>query len=259
MKTLRRFLEGLGRAAVLFAADVGQASVLLVKTARWALRFPQDGRELARQMVRIGIASLPVVTLTALFSGMVIALQMYQGFYRFRAASFAGGVVALSIFREVGPVFTALLVTARAGGAIAAELGTMRQSEQIDALVAMGTEPLQYLFVPRIVSGVVMLPLLQVLANAVALAGGRTVTVGLLNANPYEYDRSTFRLLELSDLNAGIIKAAVFGLILTSVACVRGYLATSGAEGVGGATTRAVVQGSLGILIADFLLSKLMF
>jgi phospholipid/cholesterol/gamma-HCH transport system permease protein len=190
---------------------------------------------------------------------MVIALQTYTGFARFHAESFVGSVVALSVTRELAPVLAALMVTGRVGSAMAAELGTMRVTEQIDALVALATEPVQYLVVPRVVAATVMLPLLVVMADAVGIGGGYVVAVDLLGANPVTYVHNSFQFLEMNDLTSGIVKAAFFGLIFSLIGCQKGYYTEGGAEGVGISTTRAVVAGSLAILIADFFLTKVLF
>jgi phospholipid/cholesterol/gamma-HCH transport system permease protein len=210
-------------------------------------------------MVRVGVDSIPVVFLTTLFTGMVLALQTFNGFKRFHAESLVGSVVALSLTRELAPVLTALMVTGRVGSSMAAELGTMRVTEQIDALTALGTEPVQYLVVPRVAASVLMMPLLVILGDFVGMYGGYLVAVQLLGANPITYIENSFQFLEISDVTSGIIKAAVFGLIFSLLACVRGYYTEGGAEGVGRATTRAVVSGSLSVLFADFFLTKLLF
>lgn len=254
-----RLLESIGRLILHVLEEMGRFFQMLGRVASWTLRPPWDGQELMRQMVRVGFDSIPVVFLTTLFTGMVLALQTYSGFARFHAESLVGSVVALSLTRELSPVLTALMVTGRVGSAMAAELGTMRVTEQIDALTALGTEPVQYLMVPRVVSAVAMLPLLVLLGDAVGIYGGYFVAVQLLGANPVTYIENTFRYLEISDVTSGIIKAAVFGLIFSMVACVRGYFTEGGAEGVGRATTRAVVAGSLSILFADFFLTKMLF
>ncbi len=238
---------------------IGRTVQLLGQTVLWAVRPPYDWSELWRQMGRLGVGSIPVVFFTAVFTGMVIALQTYTGFARFKAEGFTGGIVALSVMREIAPVFTALIVTGRVGSLIAAELSSMRSTEQIDALRAMGTEPVQYLFVPRVLAGMVMLPLLQVMADAVAIGGGRVAAVSLLGANSSDYDLSTFHLLQRSDFLSGPIKSVVFGLLLTLIACVKGYESSGGAEGVGRAATAAVVTASGAIVLADFVLSKLIF
>lgn len=220
---------------------------------------PYDVREWVKQMNRVGVASLPVVLLTGAFTGMVMTLQIFQGFSKFRAEGFTGAVVSLSVLREISPILTSLMVTGRAGSSIAAELGNMRATEQIDALVAMSTDPVHYLFVPRVLAGILMLPLLVLVADAIAILGGRVVAVSMLRANPEEFDHSTFLNLDLLDLFSGPIKAAVFGAIFTLAACVEGFHVTGGAEGVGRASTRAVVSASVAIVVTDFFLSKLMF
>jgi phospholipid/cholesterol/gamma-HCH transport system permease protein len=254
-----RFLEAIGRAVLRLFEEFGRFFQMLGRTAAWAIRPPYDVPEHFRQMVRVGFDSIPVVFLTTLFTGMVMALQTFNGFARFHAESLVGSVVALSLTRELAPVLTALMVTGRVGSAMAAELGTMRVTEQIDALTALGTEPVQYLVVPRVTAAVVMMPLLVILGDAVGMYGGYLVAVQLLGANPVTYVENSFQFLEVSDVTSGIVKAAVFGLIFSVVACVRGYYTEGGAEGVGRSTTRAVVAGSLAILFADFFLTKLLF
>lgn len=254
-----RFLEAIGRAVLRLLEELGRFFQMLGATAVWAVKPPYDVPEHFRQMVRVGVDSIPVVVLTTLFTGMVMALQTFNGFARFHAEDFVGSVVALSLTRELAPVLTALMVTGRVGSAMAAELGTMRVTEQIDALTALGTEPVQYLVVPRVAASIVMMPLLVMLGDAVGMYGGYLVAVQLLGANPLTYVENSFQFLEVSDVTSGIVKAAVFGLIFSLVACVRGYYTEGGAEGVGRATTRAVVAGSLAVLFADFFLTKLLF
>ncbi len=253
------FLESIGRAVLRLFEELGRFFQMLGQTAAWAVRPPYDVPEHFRQMVRVGFDSIPVVFLTTLFTGMVMALQTFNGFARFHAESLVGSVVALSLTRELAPVLTALMVTGRVGSAMAAELGTMRVTEQIDALTALGTEPVQYLVVPRVTASVLMMPLLVIMGDAVGMYGGYLVAVQLLGANPVTYVENSFQFLEVSDVTSGIIKAAVFGLIFSVVACVRGYYTEGGAEGVGRSTTRAVVAGSLAVLFADFFLTKLLF
>jgi phospholipid/cholesterol/gamma-HCH transport system permease protein len=254
-----RFLEAIGRALLRLLEELGRFFQMLWQTASWLVRPPYDVPELFKQMVRVGVDSIPVVFLTTLFTGMVMALQTFNGFKRFHAESLVGSVVALSLTRELAPVLTALMVTGRVGSAMAAELGTMRVTEQIDALTALGTEPVQYLVVPRVAASVLMMPLLVILGDFVGMYGGYLVAVQLLGANPITYIENSFQFLEISDVTSGIVKAAVFGLIFSLLACVRGYYTEGGAEGVGRATTRAVVSGSLSVLFADFFLTKLLF
>jgi phospholipid/cholesterol/gamma-HCH transport system permease protein len=254
-----RFFEAIGRMVLRLLEELGRFFQMFGRTAVWSVRPPYDVPEHFRQMVRVGVDSIPVVFLTTLFTGMVLALQTFNGFARFHAESLVGSVVALSLTRELAPVLTALMVTGRVGSAMAAELGTMRVTEQIDALTALGTEPVQYLVVPRVAASILMMPLLVILGDAIGIYGGYLVAVQLLGANPVTYIENSFRFLEVSDVTSGIVKAAVFGLIFSLVACVRGYFTEGGAEGVGRSTTRAVVSGSLAILFADFFLTKLLF
>ena len=194
-----------------------------------------------------------------LFTGMVMALQTYRGFERFHAEGYVGSVVSLSLTRELAPVLAALMLAGRIGSSLAAELGTMRVTEQIDALYAMATEPIQYLVVPRVGATTAMLPPLVAFANGLGIFGGYAISVGLLGANPVMYWDKTFQYLDLNDVFSGLIKAAVFGLILSVTGCSKGFFTTGGAEGVGRATTSAVVMASVVILVSDFFLTKILF
>ncbi len=256
---ITRFFEAIGRAVLGFLEDLGRFFTMLGRVLMWAPRPPYDVAEVFRQMVRVGVNSVPVVFLTTLFTGMVLALQSYNGFARFNAESLVGSVVALSLLRELAPVLSALMVTGRVGSSMAAEIGSMRVTEQIDALKALATEPVQYLVVPRVIASVVMMPLLVVMGDAVGMYGGYFVAVKLLGANPITYVESSFERLDLLDFTSGLIKAAVFGLIFSVVACVKGYYTEGGAEGVGRSTTQAVVSASLAILLVDFFLTRLLF
>ena len=257
---MTRLLEAIGRTVIRVFEDVGGFFSMMGRVAFWAVRPPYDVPELFRQMVRVGFDSIPVVLVTTLFTGMVLALQTFNGFARFHAENLVGSVVALSLTRELAPVLTALMVTGRVGSAMAAELGTMRVTEQIDALTSLATEPVQYLIVPRVTASVLMMPLLVIMGDAVGIYGGYLVAVQLLGANPIAYVDNSFQYLHVSDdVVSGIIKAAVFGLLFSLIACVRGYTTTGGAEGVGKSTTRAVVSGSLTVLVVDFFLTKLLY
>jgi phospholipid/cholesterol/gamma-HCH transport system permease protein len=242
-----------------FFEEIGRFFEILGRTFAWTPRPPYDLRELLRQMVRIGVDSLPVVLLTALFTGMVMALQTFSTLKRFNAEGFVGSLVALSMVRELAPVISSLLIAGRCGSAMGAELGTMRVTEQIDALEVMATDPVHYLVVPRVWATVITLPLLIVVADAVGIVGGYLISVVYFGANPVTYVENTFRYMDLDDLLSGLIKAAVFGLIIAVVGCQKGYFTRGGAEGVGRATTRAVVLASIAILISDFFLTKLLF
>ncbi|MBP1619542.1 MAG: transporter permease [Acidobacteria bacterium] len=252
-------LERLGRLGLAVAEDVGQFFTILAQTARWTFRRPFDASEWLRQMVRVGVESLPVVGLTTMFTGMVMALQTYTGFERFHAENYVASVVALSLTRELAPVLGSLMIAGRIGSAYAAELGTMRVTEQIDALHAMATEPVHYLIVPRVGASTLMLPPLIACGVGLGTFGGFAVAVGLLGANPVVYWDKTFQYLEVNDVVSGLIKAAVFGLILAVTGCTKGFYTTGGAEGVGRATTAAVVMASVVILISDFFLTRILF
>jgi len=255
-----RFFESIGRVVLRVVEQFGRFFQMLGLTAAWTVRPPYDVPELMRQMVRVGFDSIPVVVVTTLFTGMVLALQTFNGFARFHAENLVGSVVSLSLTRELAPVLVALMVTGRVGSAMAAELGSMRVTEQIDALTSLGTEPVQYLIVPRVMAAILMMPLLVVLGDAVGMYGGYLVAVQLLGANPVSYVDNSFQFLHVKeDVVSGLIKAAAFGLIFSLTACVRGYDTTGGAEGVGRSTTRAVVSGSLTVLVADFFLTKLLY
>lgn len=252
-------LDRIGRRFIVLFEQIGIWFEALWGTIRWTFRPPWDVKEWFKQMVRVGFDSLPVVILTSMFTGMVLALQTFIGFERVNAEQFVASVVALAMLRELAPVLVGLMVAGRVGSSMAAEIGTMRVTEQIDALQALATDPIQYLFVPRVIAGLIMLPFLVVLGDALGIYGGYLVGVKLMHTNPVIYKQNTFQFLELNDVMSGLIKAAAFGLILTLTGCVRGYHTSGGAEGVGRATTNAVVSASLIILLTDFFLTKILF
>ena len=223
------------------------------------LRPPVRIRAIFKQMEFVGVHSLLVVILTGAFTGGVLAFQAYHGFRLFSAESLVGSTVALAMTRELGPVLTALMVTGRAGSAMAAELGTMRVTEQIDALYTMATNPIKYLVVPRVIAGVLMLPVLTVISDFVGIIGGYLVGVGILKINSGIYVAKMIQIVELEDIFNGLVKSACFGLILSLVGCYKGFYTTGGAAGVGKATTQAVVISSVGILVSDYFLTAAMF
>jgi phospholipid/cholesterol/gamma-HCH transport system permease protein len=252
MSALRRVVEG-------FFLEVGRFFTLLWRTLAWTPRRPWDVGEWMRQMVNVGVDSTPVVLLTALFTGMVLALQTFNTLERVHAEGYVGALVALSMVRELGAVLGALVLAGRSGSAMGAELGTMRVTEQIDALEVLATDPVHYLVVPRVWATTIMLPLLVTLGDAIGIIGGYVVSVVLLGANPVSYVDNTFRFMDLEDLSSGLVKAAFFGLLIALIGCQQGLYARGGAAGVGRATTRAVVLASMAVLIADFFLTKLLF
>lgn len=254
-----KLLTSVGKNALSFAEQAGSISIFLVKSVRWTFHFPLELRLIFKQMEEIGIRSLPVVVITTGFTGMVFALQSFAGFKRFTAESLVGAAVALAIVRELSPVLTGLMVAGRAGSAMAAEIGTMRVTEQIDALSTMAVEPIQYLIVPRAIAAVTMLPVLTMLGNAFGIFGGYLVAVELLDVNPSVYWESSYKWLITNDFISAMIKAACFGFIISIISCYYGFNSGGGAEGVGKATTRSVVVSSMTILIFDFVLSKMLW
>lgn len=242
-----------------FFEEMGRFIQMVGRVFAWTPRPPYDWRELLRQMVKVGVNSMPVVLLTAMFTGMVLALQTFTVLSRFSAESFVGSLVALSMVRELSAVLSGLIVAGRAGSAMGAELGTMRVTEQIDALEVMATDPVHYLVVPRVWATTLTLPLLVILGNAVGIFGGYLVSVVLMQANPVSYINRTFQFMGLDDLFSGVIKASAFGFLLAVIGCQQGFYTTGGAEGVGRSTTAAVVVASIAILIADFFLTRLLF
>ncbi|MBI3596820.1 MAG: ABC transporter permease [Nitrospirae bacterium] len=254
-----RWLEVIGYTTEKFIEEVGNIAVLFLNTLKWALRPPLGFHNILKQMEEVGVRSVPVVLITAVSTGMVLALQSHTGFKRFNAESLVGTVVALSMTRELGPVLTALIVAGRAGAAMAAELGTMRVTEQIDALSTMAANPIKYLIVPRLLSGMVMLPILTIFSDAIGIAGGYFVAVQMLDVNPVVYMRRTTDYLEYDDIFGGLLKALVFGTIIATISCYKGFNTQGGAEGVGKATTGAVVISSMLILISDYFLTSMLF
>jgi phospholipid/cholesterol/gamma-HCH transport system permease protein len=242
-----------------FFEQMGRLFQMMGRVFAWTPRPPYDWRELFRQMVKVGVNSTPVVLLTTLFTGMVLALQTFTVLRRFNAESFVGSLVALSMVRELSAVLSGLIVAGRAGSAMGAELGTMRVTEQIDALEVMATDPVHYLVVPRVWAATIMLPLLVALGNGIGIFGGYAVSVLLFKANPVSYVNRTFQFMQLNDLLSGLIKAAVFGFLLALIGCQQGFYTSGGAEGVGRSTTAAVVVASIAILVSDFFLTRLLF
>ncbi len=242
-----------------FFEEIGRFFRMLWQVLVWTPRRPFDGRQWLLQMVRVGVNSLPVVLLTAMFTGMVMALQTTSTLQRYGAERYVGSLVALSMVRELAAVLGGLVIAGRSGSAMGAELGSMRVTEQIDALEVMATDPVHYLVVPRVWATVFMLPLLVALSDAIGIWGGYVVSVLLLGTNPVAYMETTFQYMEFSDLFSGLVKAAFFGLLISIIGCQQGFYARGGAAGVGRATTRAVVFASIAILISDFFLTKVLF
>ncbi len=249
----------IGRNTIGTIREMGRVLILLLKAFMWMILPPYRVKEIVKQMEFVGVKSIFVVVLTGLFAGMVLALQSHHGFRLFGAETLVGSTVALAMTRELGPVLTALMVNGRAGSAMAAELGTMRVTEQIDALYVMAANPIKYLIVPRIIAGIIMLPVLTTVADFLGILGSYFVGVILLNINSGMFVANILEFLELEDIFHGLTKSIFFGLILTHVGCYKGFYTEGGAEGVGKATTQAVVLSSVLILIGDYILTSLMF
>jgi phospholipid/cholesterol/gamma-HCH transport system permease protein len=253
------FLQTIGRVFLAFLATAGRLSLFTINAVSHCVRPPFYFRIIGKQMIEIGYYSLPVVGLTAVFAGMVLALQSYTGFARFSAEGAIANVVVLSITRELGPVLAGLMVAGRIGAAMAAEIGTMRVTEQIDALTTLSTNPMKYLVAPRLIAGFLMMPLLVLVADVIGVFGGYLVAVHKLGFNPSNYLQNTLDFLEFSDVISGLVKASAFGFIITLMGCYHGYNSKGGAQGVGMATTNAVVSASILILCSDYILTEIFF
>ncbi len=241
-----------------FVEEVGTLGDLAFRAMTWAVRPPYRGAVVITQLEFVGVQSIFLVGLVGLFTGMVFAVQTIYGFRRFGAENMVGGVVALTLSREMAPVLTAIMVAARAGSGMAAELGNMRASEQIDALETMAVNPVQYLVVPRIIAGVVMVPVLGLLFFLIGLGGAWIIGVYLLSLDPGIFADRIRTMLEPKDLTQGLIKALVFGFTVTLIACRHGYYASGGAVGVGLATTRAVVWSVVAVFILDYVITTIL-
>lgn len=237
----------------------GRLSLFLIDTIKHAVTPPWYPRLIVRQFIDIGFFSLAVVGLTALFSGMVLALQSYTGFSRFNAEGAVANVVVLSITRELAPVLAGLMVAGRIGASIAAEIGTMRVTEQIDALRTLNVNPMKYLVVPRVIAGLIMMPVLVFIADIIGVMGGWLVGVYVLDFSSVTYLKQTLNFVQFNDVFSGLVKAAVFGVIVTVMGCYNGYNSGRGAQGVGRATTNAVVSASILILIFNYILTQVFF
>ena len=252
-------LQPLGRTFLNGLESIGRFALFAFRAVWLALQPPYYPRLMLKQMVEIGYYSLPVVGMTAIFTGMVLALQTYTGFARFNAETAIPNVVVISIARELGPVLAGLMVAGRIGAAMAAELGTMRVTEQIDALTTLSTNPFKYLIAPRLIAGLTMLPLLVAVADVIGVFGGYLVSIYKLGFNPGTYLTNTVEFVEFNDVFSGLVKAAVFGFIIALMGCYHGFHSRGGAQGVGKATTNAVVTASILILISNYIVTELFF
>ncbi|WP_341793558.1 MULTISPECIES: ABC transporter permease [unclassified Rickettsia] len=249
----------IGKRTIGIARNIGAFSLFSFTAVSSIVRPPIYFGLIYRQLLFIGFYSLPVVAMTTFFSGAVLALQSYTGFSRFSAESSIATVVVLSLTRELGPVLAGLMVAGRVGASIAAEIATMRVTEQVDALYTLSTNPIKYLVFPRVIAAVITLPCLVLIGDVIGVMGGYLVGVYKLNFNSVSYLTSTFQYLEAIDVISGLVKAAAFGFIISIISCYSGYYSNKGAKGVGMATTSAVVNSSILILISNYLITELFF
>lgn len=236
---------------------VGEMSLLAWRAVRGLVRYRLPGQEVVRQFMAIGNRSLSIVALIAFFTGLVIALQLSVGLGRFGLKLYVGQLVGLSVFRELGPVLTAIMVAARVGSGIAAELGSMTVTEQVLAIEAMGASPIQKLVVPRVIATTIALPILTTMANVIGVLGGMIISVTEAGVSPTFYIDQVKNTLLLEDFTSGVAKATFFGFFIAIISCYQGLNAKGGTEGVGRATTKAVVISSITIFVSDFFLTKL--
>ena len=253
------FLASIGRAVLTVLAHIGRLAQFTGQALAALVSPPIYTRLILGQMMRIGYYSLPVVGLTAFFTGGVLALQIYLGGNRFGAEAIVPQVVVLAVTRELGPVIAGLMIAGRVGAAIAAEIGTMKVTEQIDALTTLATNPVKYLVVPRIVAAVISMPILTAIGDSIGVLGGYVLAVYYLDFNGTSYLKNTVDFAHQEDITSGLIKAAVFGFIVALLGCYNGFNSKGGAQGVGAATTNAVVASSILILLADYVLTALLF
>jgi phospholipid/cholesterol/gamma-HCH transport system permease protein len=249
----------IGRAFLSFLAQIGSLSLFALSSVSSCFRPPIYWFHIVRQILRIGYFSLPVVGLTAFFTGGVLALQIYIGGNRYGAEAIVPQIVVLGITRELGPVIAGLMVAGRVAAAIAAEIGTMRVTEQIDALTTLATNPIKYLVVPRLVAAVVSMPILVAIADSIGVFGGYVVSTQSLGFSGGIYLKNTVDFVTHQDVSSGLIKAAVFGFIIALMGCYNGFHSKGGAQGVGAATTNAVVSSSILILAANYVLTSILF
>ena len=252
---LAEVLDAFGAKLLSPLAELGMLARMAWETIFWTVRPPFRFRLLIGSMEFIGVGSIFIVGLTGFFMGAVLGLQLVDGFRQFGAESQTGAVVGMAMSREIGPVFTALMVSSRAGSAITTELGSMRVSDQINALITMAVNPVQYLVAPRVLAGVLTVPLLTMLFNIVGLFGAYVVATGLMGIDPGVFLGRMQWLVDWKDVAQGLVKACIFGFVVTLIACRQGFHASGGAAGVGQATNRSVVHNAIAILALDYVVT----
>ncbi|MDD5772524.1 MAG: ABC transporter permease [bacterium] len=253
------FFESIGKNLSIFVKEIGRFTIFYFKSLFLVVSGPVNFKQTFIHMERIGVSSLPVVLITAGFSGMVLAVQTFYGMSFMNISRYVGPIVGLSMTRELGPVLTGLIVAGRISSSMAAELGTMQVTEQIDAFWTLAVNPYRYLVVPRLIASIIMLPLLTAIAAVTGIMGGLVVSASKFNVNPILYYETTRNILVLRDIYNGLIKAFFFGMIIAIVGCYKGFSTRGGAEGVGLSTTGAVVLASILILVSDYYLTIIFF
>ncbi|MDR2733843.1 MAG: ABC transporter permease [Spirochaetota bacterium] len=253
-------IRAVGSVTISFFSQIGEISILLAETARNIFRRPFPKRNFFEQIVKIGWSSLPVTFFTAVSTGAILALQTGYAMMSMVKGTehYVGGIVALSVVRELGPVLCAIMIAGRAGSGITAEIGTMKVTEQIDALITLSSNPVHYLIVPRVLAGIVVLPILTLFTDVVAILGGMAVAFFELGMNEMQYIDTTIDMVSMTDINVGVVKSVVFGVLITLIASFQGFRTQGGAEGVGKSTTRSVVLICMSILFFDYILSSVM-
>ncbi len=252
-------IDNFGNRLINFLEETGDITILFFQTLFFSLRGNFSGRDLLAQMVRVGVDSLPVAVVTAAFVGMVFAVQIASEFVKFGAGSVVGGVMGIAVARELAPALTAVVIAGRVGSAFAAEIGTMAVTEQIDAIYAMGSDPVKHLVVPRFIASTFMLPILTIFADLVGFFGGYVVAVFVVGINSYGYMDSASSFLKMNDIMGGVVKAVFFGMLISIIGCFRGIKTKGGAKGVGEATTDSVVLSLMAIFIVNYFLSLVLF
>jgi phospholipid/cholesterol/gamma-HCH transport system permease protein len=253
------YVGSIGRYTLNILGTFGSALIFTIQALMGIFIPPLYFKQILENLVEIGFFSLPVVGMTAIFTGAVLVLQSYVGFSRFSAESSIPTVVVLAITRELGPVLAGLMVAGRVGASMAAEIATMKVTEQIDALSTLAVNPIKYLVTPRIIASIITLPCLVLIADIIGIMGGYIIATEKLGFNKATYLKNTLHYLEFMDVFSGLVKAAIFGLIIALTGCYNGYNASKGAEGVGAATTNAVVSASVLILIFNYITTELFF
>ena len=251
-------VRAIGRSTFELLQATGRLAIFAGRGVAAVAQPPYFGRQFVRQLYAVGFYSLPVVGLTAVFTGAALALNIYTGGARFNAEQIMPQIVALGITRELGPVLAALMLAGRVSAAIAAEIGAMRATEQIDALQTLSTDPYRYLIAPRLMAGVLTLPLLTLVGDIVGIAGGWLVATATLGFNGVVYIHNTWSFLQPWDVVSGLIKSAVFGLVVTLMGCYNGFNSSGGARGVGRSTTNAVVSAAVLVFAVDYVMTSLL-